>query len=46
MEEAHRNHKDTAWGWVALMFALLDGFPRRRVRARRSACTGRAQIAT
>lgn len=30
MEDIHRNHKETAWGWVALVMALLDGFPRRR----------------
>lgn len=30
MEDIHRNHKETAWGWVALVMALLDGFPHRR----------------
>ncbi len=30
MEDIHRNHKETPWGWVALVMALLDGFPRQR----------------
>jgi hypothetical protein len=30
MEDIHRNHKENAWGWVAVMMALLDGYPRRR----------------
>lgn len=34
MEEAHRNHKDAAWGWFAVLLALLDGFPRARTRRR------------
>lgn len=32
MEEIHRNHKDAAWGWVAVLLNLLDGFPRHRSR--------------
>ena len=32
MEEIHRKHKDTAWGWVAVVLAVLDGFPKRRMR--------------
>jgi hypothetical protein len=31
MEEIHRKHKDTAWGWVAVVLAVLDGFPKRRM---------------
>lgn len=34
MEEVHQKHKDTAWGWLAVVLAVLDGFPKRRVRAR------------
>lgn len=30
----HRNHKDAAWGWFAVVLALLDGFPRARARPR------------
>lgn len=32
MEEMHRNHKQAAWGWFAVVLALLDGFPRARSR--------------
>ncbi len=41
MEEIHRTHKDAAWGWLAVVLAVLDGFPRRRSRARtaRRRCT-------
>lgn len=34
MEEVHQMHKDTAWGWLAVVLAVLDGFPKRRARAR------------
>lgn len=34
MEEVHRTHKDAAWGWVAVILAVLDGFPRPRTRVR------------
>ncbi len=34
MEEIHRNHKDATWGWLAVVLAVLDGFPKRRVRTR------------
>lgn len=36
MEEIHRNHKDAAWGWVAVLLNLLDGFPRHRSRPARA----------
>ena len=46
MEEAHRNHKDTTWGWFSILLAVLDGFPSRRSRSTRArqACVG--QLAT
>lgn len=34
MEEAHRTHKYAAWGWFAALLALLNGFPRARIRSR------------
>lgn len=34
MEEVHQKHKDAAWGWLAVILAVLDGFPKRRPRAR------------
>ena len=32
MEEVHQKHKDAAWGWLAVVLAILDGFPKRRGR--------------
>jgi hypothetical protein len=32
MEEIHRKHKEAAWGWLAVVLAVLDGFPKRRTR--------------
>ncbi len=32
MEEIHHKHKGTAWGWLAVVVAVLYGFPRRRTR--------------
>ena len=34
MEEVHQKHKDAAWGWLAVVLAVLDGFPKRRGRVR------------
>ena len=34
MEEVHRTHKEAAWGWLAVVLAVLDGFPKHRPRAR------------
>ncbi|WP_309627762.1 hypothetical protein [Brevundimonas sp.] len=42
MEEVHQKHKDAAWGWLAVILAVLDGFPKRRTRtkpARRRSAT-------
>lgn len=36
MEEVHQTHKEAAWGWMAVVIALLDGFPRARARRPRS----------
>ena len=34
MEEVHQKHKEAAWGWLSVVLALLDGFPKRRRRMR------------
>ena len=35
MEEAHVTHKVGAWGWLAVLIAVLDGFPRHASRPAR-----------
>ena len=35
MEEVHATYKGGAWGWFAVLLAVLDGFPRSRSRPAR-----------
>lgn len=37
MEEMHRTHKDTAWGWVAAMDSWRHSRTRQRLRRNRGA---------
>lgn len=36
MEEAHKTHKDTAWGWVAALADWKTSRTRRRLRRAQS----------
>lgn len=36
MEEAHKMHKDTAWGWVAVLADWKNSRTRRRLRRAQS----------
>ncbi len=36
MEEAHKTHKDTAWGWVAVLADWKTSRTRRRLRRAQS----------